>query len=182
MALKEYFWEELKDLNNRLWVLSDLGNVSCSHETTAILKPEISFLRDGNKNNSIIIQNENLLPRNKDERNIKCNVDVNKKINFSLDEIFMTYSKTFMKSKSTRNNRNNVKFLPGFSHSSWYRRHYWCGFWYNVSPANECVRYSKHWTVCGEKEKQSNGHTRGFYSEKNTRKKVWKKGQTKCYR
>ena len=109
MALKEYFWEELKDLNNRLWVLNDLGNVSCSHETTAILKPEISFLRDGNKNNSIIIQNENLLPRNKDERNIKCNVDVNKKINFSFDEIFMTYS--IMKSKSTRNNRNNVKFF-----------------------------------------------------------------------
>ena len=41
--------EDLNDPNNRLEVLNNLGNASNSHETTAILKEEIQFLREDNK-------------------------------------------------------------------------------------------------------------------------------------
>ena len=41
--------EELNDMENRLEVLSNVGNASYSHERTAILKKEIDFLREGNK-------------------------------------------------------------------------------------------------------------------------------------
>ena len=100
LAFKKYIMEELNDMKNRLEVLNNLENASYSHEPTAILKEEIDFLREDNKNKSIIIQNlpeiENLLLRNKNERNIKCNVDVNNnKSDFPSDEIFMPYNKTF---------------------------------------------------------------------------------------
>ena len=54
LAFKNYFMEELNDLKNRLEVLNNLGNASCSDETTAILKEEIDYLRKDNKNKSII--------------------------------------------------------------------------------------------------------------------------------
>ena len=69
LAFKKYIMEELNGMKNRLEVLNNLGNASYSHEPTAILKEEIDFLREDNKNKSIIIQNllenENLLLRNK---------------------------------------------------------------------------------------------------------------------
>ena len=79
--------EELNNMKNRLEVLNNLGNASYSHETTAVLKEGINFLREDNKNKSIIIQdlleNENLLFRNKNETNMQYNVDVNNnKISF----------------------------------------------------------------------------------------------------
>ena len=83
---------------------------------TAILKEEIDFRREVKKNKSIIIQNlldnENLLIRNNDERNIQYNVDVNNnKSNFPSDKMFMLYNKTFKLSKNIRNNKetNNIK-------------------------------------------------------------------------
>ena len=87
-------------MKNRLEVLNNFGNASNSHEPTAILKKDIDFLWEDNKNKSIVIQNllenENLLLRNKNKRNIKCNVDVNNnKSDFPSDEIFMPYNKTF---------------------------------------------------------------------------------------
>ena len=107
---------ELNDMKNRLEVLNNSGNASYSHEPTTILKEEIDFLRKDNKNKSIIIQNllenENLLLRNKNERNIKCKVDVNNnKSDFPSDEIFMPYNKTFTLSQNIRNNKetNNIK-------------------------------------------------------------------------
>ena len=42
--------EELKDLKNGLKVLNDLGDSSYSDETAAILKEEIGFLQEDNKN------------------------------------------------------------------------------------------------------------------------------------
>ena len=92
--------EELTDMKNILKVLNNLGNASYSHKPTAILKEEIDFLREDNKNKGIIMQNllenENLLLRNKNERNIKYNVDVNNNnSDFPSDEIFMPYNKTF---------------------------------------------------------------------------------------
>ena len=57
LAFKKYIMEELNDMKNRLEVLSHLRNIPYSHETTAVLKEEIDFLRDDNKNKSIIIQN-----------------------------------------------------------------------------------------------------------------------------
>ena len=113
--------EELNDMKNRLEVLSDLGNASYSHEPTAILKEEIDFLREDSKNKSIIIQNllenENLLLRNKNERNIQCNVDVNNnKSDFPSDEIFMPCDKTFKLAQNIRNNKetNNIKIKNSF--------------------------------------------------------------------
>ena len=68
----------LPGLTNRLEVLNNLGNASYSHETTVILKEEIDFLRVDDKNKSIIIQNllenENLILQNENERNIQYNV------------------------------------------------------------------------------------------------------------
>ena len=65
--------EELNDLKNRLEVLNNIVNASYSHEKTAILKEKIDFLREKNKNKSIITQNllENEIPllQNKDEKN-----------------------------------------------------------------------------------------------------------------
>ena len=49
LAFKQYIMEDLNDPNNRLEVLNNLGNASNSHETTAILKEEIQFLREDNK-------------------------------------------------------------------------------------------------------------------------------------
>ena len=116
LAFKKYIMEELNDMKNRLEVLNNLDNASYSHETTAILKEGIDFLREDNKNKSIIIQNllenENLRFRNKNETNIQYNVDVNNnKSNFPSDEIFMPYSKTFKLSQNIRNNKetNNIK-------------------------------------------------------------------------
>ena len=113
--------EELNDLKNRLKVLNNLGNASYSHETTAILKEEIDFLREDNGNKSIMIQNllenENLLLRNKDERNIQYNVDVNNnKSNFPLDEAFIPYNKTFKLSQNIRNRKetSNNKLKNSF--------------------------------------------------------------------
>ena len=113
--------EELNDMKNRLEVLENLGNASYSHEPTAILKDEIDFLREGNKNKSIIIQNlpenENLLLRNKNERNIQYNIDVNNnKSDFPSDEIFMPCNKTFKLSQNIRNNKetNNIKIKNSF--------------------------------------------------------------------
>ena len=87
-------------MKNRLEVLNNLGNASYSHEPTAVLKEEIDFLREDNKNKSIIMQNllenENLLLRNENEGNIQCNVDLNNnKSDLPSDEIFMPYNKTF---------------------------------------------------------------------------------------
>ena len=102
-------------------VLDNLGNVLCSHETARILKEEIQFLREDTKNKSIIVQNllenENILLRRKNKRNIQYNVDVNNdKIDFSSDEIFIPCSKTFKKSKNTTRNveTNNVKLTNSF--------------------------------------------------------------------
>ena len=114
--------EELNDMENRLEVLSNVGNASYSHETTAILKKEIDFLREGNKKKkNIVIQslleNENLLLRNKNERNIQYNLDVNtNKSNFLTDEIFLPYSKTFKLSQNIRKNKetNNIKHFSRF--------------------------------------------------------------------
>ena len=73
VALKQYFREEPSDLNNRLEVLNKLGDVSSSHDATAIFKPEIQFLREKSKNKKKLIQsllkNESLLLRKKDKRN-----------------------------------------------------------------------------------------------------------------
>ena len=46
---KHHFMSELDDLKNGLEVLNDLGNASSSHETTAILKEEMKFLKEDNK-------------------------------------------------------------------------------------------------------------------------------------
>ena len=124
-------------MKNRLEVLKNLGNASYSHEPTAILKEEIDFPWGDNKNKSIIIQNllenENLLLRNKNERNIQHNVN-NNKSDLPSDEILTPYNKTFNLSQNIRNNKetNYIKirkeFLLGFRHSWWYRRHF---EWYN---------------------------------------------------
>ena len=121
LAFKKHIMEKLNDMKNRLEVLNNLGNVSHSYEPAAILKEEIDFLREDNKNKSIIIrnllENENLLLRKKNERNIQYNVDVNNnKSNFSSDEIFMPYNKTFKLSQNIRNNKetNNIKIKNSF--------------------------------------------------------------------
>ena len=120
LAFKKYIMEELNDMKNRLEGLNNLVNVSYSYEPTAILKQETDFLREDNKNKSIIIQNllenENLLIRNKNERNIKCNVDVNNnKSDFPSDEIFIPYNKTFKLSQNIRNKEtNNIKIKSSF--------------------------------------------------------------------
>ena len=105
--------QELNDVKNRLEVLNNIVNASYSHGPTAILKEEIDFLREDNKNISIIIQNllenENLLLRNKNERNIKCNVDVNNnKSDFPSDEIFIPYNETFKLSQNIRKNKETI--------------------------------------------------------------------------
>ena len=121
LAFKKYIIKECNDLKNRLEVLNNLGNASYSHGATAILKEEIQFLREGNKNKRIIMQdikeNENLFLQNKDDRNIQYNTSVNNnKSNFPSDEIFISYSKTFKMSKNTRNNKetNNVRLTNYF--------------------------------------------------------------------
>ena len=118
LAFKKYIMEELNNLKNRLKVVNSLGNASNSHETTAILKEEIDFLQEDNKNKSITIQNllekENLLFRNKDERNIQYNVDVNNhKSNFPPN-------KTFKLSQNLRNNKetNNIKLKHSWHYPS----------------------------------------------------------------
>ena len=71
-----------------LEVPSNLGNVSYSHEPT---------------------EKENLLLRNKNEKNIKCNVDVNNnKRNFPSDKIFMPYNKTFELSKTLETTKKQI--------------------------------------------------------------------------
>ena len=182
-------------MKNRLEVLNNLGNASYSPEPTAILEGEIDFLREHNKNKSIIIQNlpenENLLLRNKNERNIKCNVDVNNnKSDFPSDEIFMPYNKTFKLSQNIRNNKetNNIKIknsfqalataddiedtLNGISDTTIHQ------------TVNAKVTVN---TIVGQsekkkEEKKNDRDTKRFYSEKNTRTKFREKGQTKCYR
>ena len=96
LAFKKYIMEELNDMKNRLEVPNNLGNASYSHEPT---------------------EKENLVLRNKNERNIKCNVDVNNnKRNFPSDEIFMPYNKTFELSQNIRNNKetNNINIKNFF--------------------------------------------------------------------
>ena len=112
-------------MKNRLEFLNNLGDASCSHEPTAILKEEIDFPREDNKNKSIIIQNllenENLLLQNKNERIIQYNVDVNNsKRDFPSDEIFMPHNKTFKLSQNIRNNKetNNIKIKNSFQASA----------------------------------------------------------------
>ena len=65
-----------------------------------------------------LLENENLLLRNKDERNIQYNVDVNNnKSNFPLDEAFIPYNKTCLKlSQNIRNSKetNNNKLKNSF--------------------------------------------------------------------
>ena len=60
-----------------------------------------------------LLENENLLFRKKDKRNIQYNADVNNndKSNCPSDEIFISCSQTFMMSENTRNDKetNNVK-------------------------------------------------------------------------
>ena len=59
-----------------------------------------------------LLENENLLLRNKDERNIQYNVDVsNNKSSFPSDKIFIPYNKTSKLSQNIRNNSetNNIK-------------------------------------------------------------------------
>ena len=68
--------DKLNDLKNRLEVFNTLGNASNSHETTAAIPNEkTDFLQKDNESKSIITQNilenENLLLRNKDKRNIE---------------------------------------------------------------------------------------------------------------
>ena len=109
--------EELNDLKNILEVINNSGNASYSYETTALLKEEIDFPRDDNNNKIIILENENLLLRNKDERNIQYNVDVNNnKSNFPSDAIFIPYNKIFKLSLNIRNNKetNNIKLKKSF--------------------------------------------------------------------
>ena len=113
--------KEFSDLKNRPEVLNSLGNASYSHGITAILKEEIQFLREGNKNKSIIMQdimeNKNLLLQNKDERNIQYNAYLNNNKSYFLsDEIFILYSKIFKMSQDTRNDKetNNVKLTNYF--------------------------------------------------------------------
>ena len=111
LAFKKYIMEELNEMKNRLEVLNNFGNASNSHEPTAILKKD--FLWEDNKNKSIVIQNllenENLLLRNKNKRNIKCNVDVNNnKSDFPSDEIFIPYNETFKLSQNIRKNKETI--------------------------------------------------------------------------
>ena len=194
LAFKKYIMEELNDMKNRLEGLNNLVNVSYSYEPTAILKQETDFLREDNKNKSIIIQNllenENLLLRNKNERNIKCNVDVNNnKSDFPSDEIFIPYNKTFKLSQNIRNNKetNNIKTKNSFQALVTAD---------DIEDSlNEISDRTIHQTVRGKvtvntkaeqsekkEEKKDDRDTRSFYSEKNTRTKVKEKGQTKCYR
>ena len=114
--------DKLNDLKNRLEVFNTLGNASNSHETTAALPNEkTDFLQKDNESKSIITQNilenENLLLRNKDKRNIQYDSDLNSdKSNFPSDEIFISYSKTFRMSQNIRNNKeiNNIKLENSF--------------------------------------------------------------------
>ena len=108
-------------MKNRLKVLNKLGNASYSHETTAVLKKEIDFLREDNKNKRIIIQNllenENLLHQNKDGGKIQYNVNViTNQSNFLSDERFIQYNKIFNLYQNIRNNRetNNIKLNNSF--------------------------------------------------------------------
>ena len=64
-----------------------------------------------------LLENENLLLQNKNERNIQYSLDVNNhKSNFPSDEIFMQYNKTFKLSQNIRNNKetNNIKIKNSF--------------------------------------------------------------------
>ena len=64
-----------------------------------------------------LLENENLLLRNKDERNIQYNVDVsNNESSFPSDEIFIPYNKTSKLSQNIRNNSetNNIKLKNSF--------------------------------------------------------------------
>ena len=105
--------EELNDMKNRLEFLNNLGDASCSHEPTAILKEEIDFPREDNKNKSIIIQNllenENLLLRNKNERIIQYNVDVNNsKRDFPSDEILCHITKLLSCLKTSETTKKQI--------------------------------------------------------------------------
>ena len=190
LAFKKYIME-LNNMKNRLEVFNNLMNASYSHEPTAIPKEEIDFLREDNKNKSIIIQNllenKNLLFRNKNERNTKCNIDVNNsKSDLPSDEIFMTYNKTFKLSQNIRNNKetNNIKTKNSFQALATAD---------NIEDtlneiSNTTIHHSPFTinTIAGQsekkEEKKNDRDTRRFYSEKNTRRKIREKGQTKCYR
>ena len=57
-----------------------------------------------------LLEKENLLLRNKNERNLQHNADVNyKNSNFLSGEIFIPYNKTFKMPKNQIN-----EFVPGF--------------------------------------------------------------------
>ena len=73
----------------------------------------------------------------------------------------------------------NKEFLPAFSHSWWYRRHFEWDFRYH-SPNSKWKSHSKHyrWTIWKKEEKKNERDTRRFYSEKNAKTKVREKGQT----
>ena len=126
----------------------------------------------------------------KNERNIKCNVDVNNnKSDFPSDEIFIPYNKIFKLSQNIRNNKetNNIKTKNSFQALVTAD---------DIEDSlNEISDRTIHQTVRGKvtvntkaeqsekkKEKKDDRDTRSFYSEKNTRTKVKEKGQTKCYR
>ena len=113
LAFKQYVMEELGKLKNMLEFLSNLGNPSYSHETTAILKEEVDFLRQDNKNENIIIQNllekDNQLLRNKDARNIQYNTDVNiNKSNFLSDEALYHATKILSCLKTLRTTNEQI--------------------------------------------------------------------------
>ena len=113
LAFKQYVMEELGKLKNMLEFLSNLGNPSYSHETTAILKKEVDFLRQDNKNENIIIQNllekDNQLLRNKDARNIQYNTDVNiNKSNFLSDEALYHATKILSCLKTLRTTNEQI--------------------------------------------------------------------------
>ena len=58
-----------------------------------------------------LLEKENLLLRNKNERNLQHNADVNcKNSNFLPSEIFIPYNRTFKMPKNQIN-----KYVPGFS-------------------------------------------------------------------
>ena len=58
-----------------------------------------------------LLEKENLLLRNKNERNLQHNADVNyKNSNFLSGEIFIPYNKAFKMPKNQIN-----EFVPGFS-------------------------------------------------------------------
>ena len=113
LAFKQCVMEKFGNLKNMLEFLSNLGNTSYSHETTAILKEEVDFLWQDNKNENIIIQNllekDNQLLRNKDARNIQYNTDVNiNKSNFLSDEALYHVTKILSCLKTLRTTNKQI--------------------------------------------------------------------------